>query len=160
MSWAFLSVVYGVHYGISLQKRSRFFTKSFLNEHFREYHQIELPEVQNVPHEGEPDDGNGRYADKLFYSQWLEFNCATRCFYSCLEQLVILVPLSMLIAVFSNWLGALINCTWALARVIFTVGCLYHPDKRVLGGIISDFLLIWALIITGVLGANFLFGVF
>ena len=68
--------------------RSKVFTEvkmsEFKDEHF-------LATNQEIKKGGYPDMGNGRYAAKLDYSDWLYFNSAQRVHYNYLEHIASII---------------------------------------------------------------------
>jgi len=64
--------------------RSQAFTKEFLDQNFGDEHFAATQEP--MPRGGYPDMGNGRYAAKLPYNDWLNFNKAQRVHYNLVEQ--------------------------------------------------------------------------
>lgn len=67
--------------------RLNIFTDKFM-EQFKDEHQKAFGESVSFPKNGLPDTGHGRFADKLTYSQWLDFNHAQRVHYNFVEQVV------------------------------------------------------------------------
>lgn len=69
-------------------KRKKFFTADFLKQ-FEKEHKAAFGETSKLPvGEGYPDTGSGRYALKLPYKQWFQFNVGQRLHLNFLETLV------------------------------------------------------------------------
>ena len=68
--------------------RRRFFDKSFFEKHF--------PQLRDAYKMGYPDQGTGRFADKLTDEQWLQFNNAQRAHQNYLEQLPTILVLLLI----------------------------------------------------------------
>lgn len=154
MSWVLIAVVYFVLLANVARRRSKFFTKEFMKNHFGELHENNFRDLP--PDQGYPDMGNGIFSNKLTYSQWFEFNCAQRCHYSAIEQMVIFVPVSLLICSYSNLAAAIVNVIWALGRVIFTWGYLIHPDKRTVGAVVMELGVLGGLVLLVVAACDFI----
>ena len=61
-----------------LSVRQRVFTKEHMKQ-FEEDHAAAFPDGKNpLEHLGNPDNGDGRYSQKLDYKSWFEFNEANR----------------------------------------------------------------------------------
>lgn len=144
-TWVLIFVFYMVSIAIVSRKRSKFFPKSFMEENFGEQHFGLF--ANHLGAGGFPDNGNGIYSDKLPYSQWFELNCAQRCQYQAIEQLIIFAPLSILVTANSNMLAAILNVVWVVGRVLYTIGYMKHPNKRAIGALVSDAALVGALVI-------------
>ena len=66
-------------------KRGKIFSAEFMNENFKTEHERSFPGTV-VPKGGYPDMGNGRYAARLDYKDWYNFNNAQRVHYNYLES--------------------------------------------------------------------------
>lgn len=55
-----------------MNARKRVFSKEFLEKNFKQIHENEVG--GELPDLGFPDMGNGRFAEKLSYKDWFEFN--------------------------------------------------------------------------------------
>lgn len=65
--------------------RGKVFTSEFMEKNFdREHREATFQSIENS--EGYPDMGQGKYADKLSYENWLWFGKAQRTHYNFLEN--------------------------------------------------------------------------
>ena len=119
------------------RRRNRFFNQAFLEKHFADQHLQETgaPIVKG----GYPDMGNGRYAEKLSYREWYEFNLSQRVHYNFIEHiasvLILLILGGIALPTAAGWLG------WAyfIGRVFYTAGYLMKgPKGRLVGALIVD----------------------
>ena len=98
-------------------------------ERFKFNHHAEITgvtyEKPDIPAQGYPDDGNGRIAKQLDYSNWLRYNWANRAFLNYTEQIVAFVLSILLLGIthptWAFWSGLVI----AFFRFVYFVGYAY-----------------------------------
>mmetsp|Transcript_83530 Transcript_83530/g.97667 ORF Transcript_83530/g.97667 Transcript_83530/m.97667 type:complete len:175 (+) Transcript_83530:39-563(+) len=116
-----LLVVYFLTFGALINnKRKKTFTKEFMEKHFGDEHKKVFG--TGAPNGGYPDMGNGRYAQKLSYEQWYDFNNAQRVHYNFLEQIPVVVIGGVLSGVFYPIPAAIAIGTYTVGRVIYAIG--------------------------------------
>ena len=119
-------------------KRAKVFSKAFMDKNFLEEHREWTGEA-DIPKGGAPDMGSGRYAAKLNYKEWYEFNNAQRAHYNFLEMapstFLWLLIAGIYFPVASAWLGLGV----AVCRIIYSIGYASKgPKGRGLGAIGND----------------------
>ena len=67
-----------IYYCIVMRTRLRYYHKGFMTRRFKDEHEKAFGEGNLPPADGFPDQGDGRYSDKLHYLGWYEINCAQR----------------------------------------------------------------------------------
>mmetsp|Transcript_32658 Transcript_32658/g.29541 ORF Transcript_32658/g.29541 Transcript_32658/m.29541 type:complete len:151 (-) Transcript_32658:81-533(-) len=133
--------------GGAIGLRLKYFTEEFMDANFGELHWKEIG--RKIEKGGYPDQGNGIYAQKLPYDQWLKFNIAQRTHQHILEMIGFQIPLVLLAATGSGLAAAI--CGWALVigRIVYTMGYLNEkkgPNARQPGMVIMS---IAALVLVG-----------
>lgn len=110
------------------------FMSQFMDEH-REAH-AHLTEPVLEPVNGFPDTGNGRFAEKLTYKEWYEFNNAQRVHMNFVEQLPMILTI-ILVASLTQPLAALIlSIAYFLLRLIYAIGyAAKGPQFRAFGAV-------------------------
>jgi len=120
----------------TVRVRARVFNKEFM-EQFRSEHSEAFPEDRGeLPPIGFPDSGNGRFAKKLSYMDWFEFNNAQRVHYNFLESLPMVLVLIFITALKQPLAALILACIYFVARLIYTVGYVVGgPNMRAIGGL-------------------------
>lgn len=118
--------------------RNASFSKEFMKKNFEELHKKEIGGP--IGDSGYPDMGCGRYAEKLSYKEWVQFNNATRAHYNFVEQIGIVVPAILISGLAYPCLSALCGLVYFVGRALYAFG--YTTSKgakgRMVGGIILD----------------------
>lgn len=134
-------------------RRGKVFNKQFLDKNFGEQHHIEIGEA--ITKGGYPDMGNGRYAEKLTYKEWFEFNIAQRAHYNFIEHVASVLILIILAGIAypkpAGWLG------WGyfIGRLFYTIGYIRRgPKGRTLGALIVDLSLLGLIILAFMSGGK------
>ena len=97
--------------------------------------------------------GNGRYADKLSYKDWFDFNVAQRIHYHYLESVTPVVCWLLIGGIYYPQVSASLGAAYILGRIIFHIGySLKGPQGRVIGFILQ-FLATFALCIVSIISA-------
>ena len=114
--------------------RFKTFTKEFM-EQFKEEHQAAFPGTEPSVG-GFPDAGDGRYARKLGYKEWVTFNNAQRVHMNFVEQLPIVLTILCICGLFLPKITMYVGFINAGARVIYTIMYVTKGgDSRVLGAV-------------------------
>jgi glutathione S-transferase len=112
--------------------RRKFFTKEFFATHF--------PEIKEVPENGYPDMGQGRFADKLPLEQWTRFNNAQRAHYNYLEMIPLIVVLEAISGLFFARVTVIGGIIVIIGRQLYASG--YRSRKgsrgRGIGAAVAD----------------------
>jgi len=118
-------------------KRGKMFSQEMLEEHFGEQHWHAFGE--KVPKGGYPDMGCGRYAEKLSYKDWFNFNSAQRVHYNFLEQVASIMVLIFITALIYPVLAGYLGWAYFVGRLVFAIGYLrLGPRGRIIGITIID----------------------
>ena len=133
-------------------KRSKAFSKDFMEENFKTEHERFFP-GQAVPKGGYPDMGNGRYSAKLSYKEWFEFNNLQRIHYNYLESVACIIIWLLIGGLAPNFTWAAVGLGGAnlVGRVIYHVGYSMKGPKGRVAGFIIVFLTSFALFIISIL---------
>ena len=128
-----LHVTFVAYSGMALviPKRVKYFNKEFMKQ-FNAEHQAAYG--TDAAPGGFPDNGHGRYAAKLPYEQWYDFNNRTRAHMNMVEQLVLQTIAALLFAIFHPLPGLIAALLMSFGRVLYIlmyVSC--GPNKRGLG---------------------------
>jgi glutathione S-transferase len=107
---------------IAGRTRGKVFTKEFMesnfgNEHFNAVHSA-------VSQNGYPDMGNGRYAAKLSYADWHNFNNAQRVHYNFIENITSYVIFIIIASLFFPSEASIIGWGLFVVRLIYAWGYL------------------------------------
>ena len=135
-------------------RRSRVFTKAFLEENFGRFHYEQLQAAgysesnsTGPTKGGYPDCGSGVYSEKLSYKDWHTFNVAIRTHMNFLEVLVPIITMCLIGGIqrpmFTFWWGLV----FAFARFLYTIGYIYNVTFRAPGMLLQTialFCLIYA----------------
>ena len=70
---------------------------------------------------GDPDGGDGRYAQKLEYKEWVKFNNAMRAYTNFVEQLPMILTHLMISGLFLPLITTIVAYVYLGARIIYTV---------------------------------------
>ena len=117
--------------------RRKVFTKEYLEKHFGEEHKKATG--QEITKGGYPDMGNGRYASKLSYSDWYDFNNRQRAHYNALEQVATMITVVIVAGVWCPVCASVIGWTYFVGRLLFTIGYVAKgPKGRLMGALIAD----------------------
>ena len=116
--------------------RKKAFTPEFLEQNFKVEHERHFGDTKakDVPKGGYPDMGSGRYADKLSYKEWFDFNKAQRIHYHYLESVTCVVCWLLIAGIRYPIPAIAFGAAYALGRLIFHLG--YHfkgPKGRTIG---------------------------
>jgi len=124
-------------FAFAMPVRTRIFNKEFMQKHFGEIHRQEVGgEVSSL---GYPDMGNGRYSEKLSYKDWLEFNSAQRAHYNFVEQVGIVIPMTLLAGLSAPYLASAAGFAYAIGRFMYSYGYINKgPKGRELGAVIAN----------------------
>eukprot|EP01017_Pseudomicrothorax_dubius_P051011 TRINITY_DN9747_c0_g1_i1.p1 TRINITY_DN9747_c0_g1~~TRINITY_DN9747_c0_g1_i1.p1 ORF type:complete len:161 (+),score=35.82 TRINITY_DN9747_c0_g1_i1:122-604(+) len=107
-------------YGAVGRVRNKVFSKKFMEENFKEIHTREVG--SELPPLGYPDMGNGRYSDKLSYKEWFEFNNAQRAHYNFVEQVGIVIPVTLVAGIGFPLIASGLGSSYAVGRLLYTLG--------------------------------------
>lgn len=108
-------------FAIAQKKRMKYFNKKFMEENFQEAHKAvggDLP----LPKGGYPDQGNGRYSDKLTYEQWFDFNNAQRVHQNYTENIGVVVPATLIAGLAFPQTAAIAGGAHILGRFLYAMG--------------------------------------
>lgn len=127
-------------------KRGKMFSKEFMEKHFKEEH-LEAFGTQ-PPEGGYPDMGNGRYAEKLSYKDWFDFNNGQRAHYNFIEQVASTLFLILVAGLSLPWLAGAFGWAYFAGRVLYTFGYLKAgPKGRLVGVLLQDVSLLALLVL-------------
>ena len=122
--------------GIVMKARGRAFTKEFMAQ-FNEQHQEAFG--KDAAGGGYPDTGNGRYAEKLGYEQWVKFNNAQRAQHNFLDQFTFYLTMSLISLFAYPWFAAGFTAVYFIGRLAFSLSYAgAGPNARIPGAIIMD----------------------
>ncbi|TNV75441.1 hypothetical protein FGO68_gene2738 [Halteria grandinella] len=103
-------------------KRAKTYTEDYLKKHYWEEHHAAYPKDKMVPKFGYPDMGCGYYSSKLSYKQWFEFNIAQRIHQNFLEQIIIVVLLTLVAGLQYPALTVYLGIAYSVGRLINALG--------------------------------------
>ncbi len=120
--------------------RGKVFTKQYMEENFTTEHERYFTEgkAKEVPRGGYPDMGSGRYAERLSYKEWYNFNVAQRIHYHFLESVTSVVTWILIAGVRFPIQAISFGAGFSFARLLFHIG--YHlkgPSGRTAGFILQ-----------------------
>ena len=88
---------------------------------------------------GNPDNGNGYYAEKLTYKQWYDFNNGQRAHYNFLETFTPLAVMHFICAINLPFLAMICGFGCVLGKILYSVGYMSGgPQGRIAGALIVD----------------------
>eukprot|EP01017_Pseudomicrothorax_dubius_P006395 TRINITY_DN11813_c0_g1_i2.p1 TRINITY_DN11813_c0_g1~~TRINITY_DN11813_c0_g1_i2.p1 ORF type:complete len:181 (-),score=3.62 TRINITY_DN11813_c0_g1_i2:46-588(-) len=116
--------------------RRKHFNNEFMEKNFKEEHTKSVS--CEVPVEGYPDTGSGRYSQKLSYKNWLEFNSVQRAQLNFVEVINFIVPATLIAGVKYPLAATMIGGTHLLGRILYSRGYRSKgPRGRFLGAILN-----------------------
>lgn len=114
-----------------------------MEKNFGEVHRKEVGEDIAMSDFGYPDNGSGRYSDKLSYKGWFELNCAQRAHYNFVEQIGLVIPMTLIAGIATPLVTTGLACTYAVGRFMYANGYMKKgPNGRECGSIIANLSLI------------------
>ena len=129
--------------------RFKYFSKEFMAQ-FKEEHEDAFPGTEPAVG-GHPDSGEGRYADKLPYKDWVEFNNRQRVHQNFVEMLPLIVTTLVIGGLFVPRVAMWVSIIHATARILYT--CMYAlkgGNSRIIGAVSGSLplyiLLIWTFV--------------
>jgi len=132
----------------SMGNRKKMFTQEFMEQHFGEDHWKAFG--TRITKDGYPDMGNGRYAQRLSYEDWYNFNNGQRAHYNSVEQVASVVALILVTAFYLPMVAGYLGWTYFVGRIIYTMGYLKAgPKGRLVGALVMDLPLL-ALFVTSI----------
>ena len=102
-------------------KRSKTFSKQFMEENFKIEHERHFP-GDKLPAGGYPDMGSGRYSAKLSYKDWFEFNNAMRVHYNYLESVACVIIWLLIGGLVYQWEATAFGIVHLLGRILYHIG--------------------------------------
>jgi len=101
--------------------RGKYFSKKFFADNF--------PELKDPPRGGNPDNGLGRFSDKLSYDDWVAFNSAQRTHLNYVEGIAPILVSLLVSGLFHTRFAAIAGFAYIIGRFIFTAGFLLQGPK-------------------------------
>jgi len=116
--------------------RKKLFNQEFMQKEFGEIHKKELGTEPSFG--GFPDQGFGRYSDKLSYKDWYQFACAQRTHGQFVEQIGIVIPLILVSGLSNGKIAAILGGVNFIGRILYTIGYTSKKgaDARKYGGLV------------------------
>jgi len=125
------------------------FTKEFLEKHFGDDHKKATG--QEIVRGGYPDMGNGRYASKLGYKEWYDFNNRQRAHYNFLEQVATIITLVLVSGVWFPCAATAVGAVYFVGRILSTIGYVTKgPKGRLVGVALSSLSLLAGIVLAGI----------
>lgn len=94
--------------------------------------------------------GNGRYSEKLSYSQWYKFNNAQRAHYNLVESAPSIFAFLFISGLYFPIPSAVLGLVVVISRIIYSIGYVSGgPGGRLIGALLVDLALL------GFLGLSF-----
>lgn len=120
----------------STPMRKDVFSEKFMEEHFGDIHRRETG--FKPPKNGYPDQGFGRYSDRLTYSDWFKFASAQRAHGNFVEQVGIVIPMILVAGTESSQGSAALGLAYFIGRILYSMGyaSISGTDWRGTGGAI------------------------
>jgi len=127
-----------VGFGMVLNRRKKYFNKEFMEKNFKEEHKKEVGDYP-LPSGGYPDQGNGRYSQKLTYKEWFDFNNAQRVHQNFVENVGIIIPATLIAGLRFPQTAAIAGGVHFLGRFLYALGYTAESggDKREAGAVMS-----------------------
>jgi len=129
--------------------RKKLFTPEFMEKEFGEIHRKETG--FEPPRLGYPDQGFGRYSDKLSYGDWFKFASAQRAHGNFFEQVGIIIPMVLLGGCESARVAAAFGWTYFFGRIMYSLGYTSNQgsELRSIGGAVVTFSAIGLIVLAG-----------
>ena len=120
-----------------VKARKRFFYSDFMKTNFAKLHEENFP-GQKISPLGFPDNGNGRYSERLTYKDWVSFNNTQRAHLNIVEQIHFLLVIFLVtglilprITMYLAWLGV-------VGRIAYVIGYIVKgPNARLFGAFLN-----------------------
>ena len=117
--------------------RSKAFNKDFMERNFGEIHFKTFG--VNPPQGGYPDMGNGRYAERLDYKEWYDFNNRQRAHYNFIEHIVAVIPFLLIGGIALPIATGILGWVYFVGRIAYTLGYVRGgPKGRLIGALTTD----------------------
>jgi len=85
--------------------------------------------------------GNGRYTSEWTLGSWVKYNNASRVVYNFEEQLVFILPLELVVGLFSPVWIAILGAVYLFGRIIYSIGyCCKGANWREPGALV---MIVW-----------------
>jgi hypothetical protein len=124
--------------------KRKVFTQEFMDKNFAEEHKKAFPNDKNITKGGYPDTGSGRYAKKLPYKDWFEFNLGQRIHMSFVEQVVNITVALLLAGIKYPIYSTVIGGVYFLGKIINGIGYSRSVEGKKIGNSISSAALIFS----------------
>lgn len=103
--------------------------------------------------------GNGRYAEKLSYKAWYEFNSAQRAHYNFVEWIASTLILVTISGIYFPIPAAALGMAIFIARIIYSLGYIMGgPKGRSIGALINDFAFLAIFVLSFISSVYFITG--
>lgn len=129
---------FAVGFALSSSRRRKHFNKEFLQSNFGEVHKKEIGE-EKIPSGGYPDQGNGRYSEKLSYQAWFDFNNAQRVHQNFVENIGVMIPATLIAGLQFPQAAAIAGGVHFFGRFLYALGYTSQKggDKREAGAVLA-----------------------
>ena len=125
--------------------RKRAFNKEFMERNFGEIHFKTFG--NEIGQGGYPDMGNGRYAERLDYKEWYDFNNRQRAHYNFIEHIVVILPFLLIGGIALPVVAGILGWIYFVGRIAYTIGYVKGgPKGRLIGALTLDVALLGALV--------------
>jgi len=104
---------------VAYRVRMQIFKQDFMEDGFQEQH-LEAT-GDNIYPKGYPDMGDGRYAERLSYFDWLKFNRAQRTHFNFVEEIAPLIFMLIIAGFVFPMEAAVVGIVYFMGRALFTV---------------------------------------
>jgi uncharacterized membrane protein YecN with MAPEG domain len=122
--------------------RRQLFSDEFMKREFGDIHKKETG--YEAPRLGYPDQGFGRYSDKLSYKDWYRFASAQRAHGNFFEQVGIVIPMILIGGCEDGRIAGALGWAYFIGRIMYSLG--YAGEKgsegRTIGGTVITFSMI------------------
>ena len=129
-------------------KRSKYFSKELMEENFKEEHKTvgDYP----LPKGGYPDQGNGRYSQKLSYKAWFDFNNSQRVHQNFVENIGVVIPATLIAGLRYPQAAAIAGAVHFIGRFLYALGYTSEKggDKREAGAVLSHASTMWNIVLS------------
>ena len=132
VTFCYLTAMFGV-----AGYRGKVFNSTFMQQ-FKEEHQKDMPDSEPATG-GWPDDGNGRYASKLSYVDWMNFNKRQRTHQNFVENLPVILTVLIIGGLLLPKTTMYIGFINVGARLLYTLLYIISgADARIIGALASN----------------------
>jgi uncharacterized membrane protein YecN with MAPEG domain len=113
-------------------------------------HIAAFPKDKEIPDNGYPDTGSGRYTDEVSFEDWMTLNKAQRIHGNYLEALPFIIIAILVTGLSHPCIAGYLGIGFVVGRIAYGIGYYSSPNHRLVGALISDLVILALLVFAGI----------